>query len=130
MKMSCAKCVKATIAILLTASCINAIIIRHDRDDALYIALGSKFPVVGHLNEQVECTLIAPQWVISAAHTIEDNNPFGRLFVVFAGRRYEVDKAFLHPARVRSAIDSSADLALLKLSEPVQGITPAILYDR
>jgi hypothetical protein len=108
----------------------SAIVIRHDRDDALYRALGEKYPMVGTLNEQVGCTLIAPRWAITAAHTVEDNPPFISLEVEFGGKKIAVEKVILHPHRVRDTVDSSADMALLKLAEPVEGITPAALYDR
>jgi hypothetical protein len=36
----------------------------------------------------------------------------------------------IHPLRARNAVDSSADLALLKLAKPVEGITPMPLYDQ
>jgi hypothetical protein len=107
-----------------------AIVIRHDRDDSLYRALGAKYPMVGQLQDRVGCTLIAPRWVATAAHTIEDNPPFLEMHVSFGGRRYPVEKVIVHPQRVRGTIDSSADLALLELAEPVTDVEPALLYDR
>src|SRR5262249_30100112 len=64
------------------------------------------------------------------AHTIENNNPFTNLYVMFSGQRYEVEKAFLHPNRVKGSVDSSADMALLKLTRQVEGITPVLLYEK
>lgn len=107
-----------------------AIIIRHDRDDQQYLLLGAKYQVSGFLQERVGCTLIAPEWALTAAHTIEENPAFINYYVLFGGRRYEVEKIIIHPARVRGTVDSSADLALLKLKQPVTDIKPALLYDR
>jgi hypothetical protein len=118
-----------TVVTLITSSA-RAIIMRHDREPARYAALGARYPAVGMLNDQVTCTLIAPRWALSAAHTIEDYlNPVKAPFVTFAGRRYFIDKAIIHPNRVRGAVDSSADLVLLRLREPVEGIAPALLYE-
>lgn len=107
-----------------------SIVIRHDREDEKYLALGAKYPVSGYLQEQVGCTLIAPRWAITAAHTIESNPAFIDYYVMFGGKRYEIEKIIIHPARVRDTVDSSADIALLKLKEPVTDITPALLYDK
>lgn len=43
-----------------------SIVIRHDRDDEKYLALGAKYPQSGHFQERVGCTLIAPRWAITA----------------------------------------------------------------
>jgi hypothetical protein len=122
--------VAAMFLALAAVSTTSAIIIRHDRDESLSIALGARYPAVGNLQGEVTCTLIAPRWALTAAHTIENHPPFTDLYVLFDGERYEVEKAIIHPGRVRDAVDSSADLALLKLDRPVRGITPVLLYDR
>src|SRR5262245_44915243 len=109
----------------------RGIIIRHDRDDAKYLALGAKFPAVGHLGGAVECTLIAPKWALGAAHTVEDYfSPGSKPFVIFGGKRYDIEKMILHPARLKGTADSAADLVLLKLAAPVAGIAPVLLYEK
>lgn len=118
------------VVINLLASHAFSIVIRHDREDEKYLALGAKYPVVGYFQERVGCTLIAPRWAITAAHVVESNPGFIDYYVMFGGKRYAVEKIILHPKRVRDTVDSSADIALLKLKEPVTGITPALLYDR
>jgi hypothetical protein len=107
-----------------------SIVIRHDRDDEKYLALGKKYPVAGYFQERVGCTLIAPRWAITAAHTIEGNPAFINYYVIFGDKRYEIEKIITHPARVKNTVDSSADIALLKLKEPVMDISPALLYER
>ncbi|MBX7172433.1 MAG: trypsin-like serine protease [Pyrinomonadaceae bacterium] len=107
-----------------------SIVIRHDRDDVKYLALGAKYPQSGFFQERVGCTLIAPNWAITAAHTVENSPPFTNYFVMFGGKRYEVEKIITHPARIKDTVDSSADIALLKLKEPVKDIAPALLYDK
>ena len=110
----------------------ESIVRRHDRDEAAYVALGNPYgDVVGDLGGRVACTLIDPRWALGAAHTIEDYFSPGRLPVVsFGGREYQIDKVIIHPRRVRGAVDSSTDLVLLRLSEPVSGVTPVSLYER
>lgn len=107
-----------------------SIVIRHDREDAQYLALGAKYPQSGFFQERVGCTLIAPNWAITAAHTVENSPPFTNYFVMFGGKRYEVEKIITHPARIKDTVDSSADIALLKFKEPVKVIAPALLYDK
>ncbi|HJQ41133.1 MAG TPA: S41 family peptidase [Thermoanaerobaculia bacterium] len=106
---------------------VYAIVRRHDREDAQYLALGGKFEFVGRFGN-AGCTLIAPRWAITAAHVIEDAPPFVEHEVTFAGRNYRVAKIIIHPLRKRGAVDSSADLALLALAEPVAGVAPVPLY--
>lgn len=119
------------VLVLFFALPLHAIIMRHDREPARYAALGANFPAVGMLGDQVTCTLIAPRWALSAAHTIEDwFNPMRAPFVRFASKRYDVDKVILHPQRVRGSVDSDYDVVLLHLTAPVEGITPVLLYDK
>lgn len=110
----------------------GAIVVRHDRERAAYAELGARYrAVVGHLGGQVACTLIAPRWALGAAHTVEESfNPARPPFVLFDGRRYEIDKIILHPRRVQGTVDSSADLALFRLRTPVEGVEPVELYNR
>lgn len=122
--------VAAAAVVFFLSSSGFSIVIRHDRDDEKYLALGKKYPAAGYFQEQVGCTLIAPHWAITAAHTIESNPPFINYYVMFGGKRYEVEKIIIHPKRVIDTVDSSADMALLKLKEPVTGITPALLYEK
>lgn len=119
-----------TCALAILAFDARAIVRRHDREDARYLAAGDRFPMVGLLGQRVSCTLIAPRWVITAAHTVEQRNPFTPLEVRFGDRTYRVVKIIIHPHRKRGAVDSSADLVLLQLAEPPRDVTPAGLYAR
>ena len=55
---------------LLLASALSAqsIVIRHDREDALYRAYGAKFGAVGQVAEGGEGVLIRPEWGLIATH--------------------------------------------------------------
>src|SRR5262245_36806523 len=107
------------VMIAVAADNIYSIVIRHDREDEKYLALGAKYPVVGFFQGSVSCALIAPRWAITAAHVVESNPGFINYYVMFGEKRYEVEKIILHPSRVRDTVDSSADIALLKFKEPV-----------
>ena len=86
-----------------------------------------EFPTVAHVLGQTEGTLIAPQWVLTAAHTLENLDPFSRWRVILDGRDYAVSKIIMHPRRVSGSVDSDFDLALLKLEQPAHA-TPSPLY--
>lgn len=124
------KLIAIAFVVILSAKDDFSIVIRHDRDDSQYLALGAKYPAVGYFQERVGCTLIAPRWAITAAHTIEGHPAFINYYVMFGDKRYEIEKIIIHPARVSNTVDSSADIALLKLKESVTNITPALLYDK
>jgi hypothetical protein len=120
----------ALLSLLFVTSAASAIVIRHDRDDARYRELGARYPVVGHLVGKVDCTLVTPRWVLGAAHTLARVGPFDDLYVQFGKDRYQVVKIILHPAWMRDVATTVGDMALLKLDRPVQGIAPALLYDK
>ena len=107
-----------------------AIVIRHDRDDAPYRELGTKYPAVGRvLPNGLSSVLIAPRWVLTAAHVGEALMPFD-LRVRFKGSDYPVEKIILHPDWGKSDEAPGRDVALLKLARPVTDVEPAMLYDR
>lgn len=112
--------------IALGATLAPAIIIRHDRDDAKYVALGSKFDAVGDVAGAV-CTLIDSEWVVTAAHVGVEVSPYTS-FVTFKGKDYAIDRVYIHPSYLSDRLAQGRDLALFHLAEPVRGTKPVSLY--
>ncbi len=105
-----------------------AITKRHDRTDKQYLDKASSFKQVCKLANAGDATLIAKQWLITAAHVA--NSVKGRLnclTVEFAGKQYKADKIFIHPQWVDMG---PHDIALIHLTAPVIGVTPVAIYKK
>ncbi len=114
--------------ILLAAESTHAIIRRHDRDDALYLELGAKHTCVTRLGGGT-ATLIDPHWLITAAHVAANLSPFDRS-VRFNEKSYVIEGVVQHPKWRPRARRASLDIALVRLTEPVEGIPLVGIYER
>lgn len=115
--------------------------IRDDRADADYTQLSENAPwqASGQMlvRGQASCSasLIAPQWVLCAAHCVMPQSGFvlsPQTFSV-AGRTYAVDieNTFINRKWIETGFDvltGEGDLALFRLPEPVEGIQPIPCY--
>ncbi|MCK9489352.1 MAG: trypsin-like serine protease [Xanthomonadales bacterium] len=134
------------LALLAASSTANAIVIRDDVDDSDYRIAASQFPALADMPGEGHGVLIAPQWVITAAHTIPAHSELQQVVVNGASR--DVERVVIHAgyeklpqALINQAlatgdsilavmqIASSDDIALIKLAQPVTDVAPVTLHD-
>lgn len=109
-------------------------IIRHDVQQEKYVKLGNQveFNCVGRYsiseesNDYAVGVLISPNWVLTAAHFVENSSvwKFGDAF-------YQTKRVIKHPAlasETQEAQWNGWDLALVELAEPVWDVKPATRY--
>jgi hypothetical protein len=109
-------------------------VIRHDVDVERYRELGHRleFASVGRYStsrtsaDYAAGVLIAPTWVLTAAHFPEE-----RTVWLFGNELYETKRIVRHPRLVPGAGEqqwTGWDLALIELDRPVTGVRPAARY--
>lgn len=137
---------KAVLSFLLIGLPLHAIGLRHDVSEEASLAAARRFaPVVVDINVPYRTdpkrrggngngTLIAPRWVLTAAHIAsrvmaghERSRVSGEHSVTINGRDYVVQRIVLHPDW-RTPEDIPTDIALIQLAQPVSGVEPVPLY--
>jgi hypothetical protein len=109
-----------------------AIIMRHDRDEQQYLDLARNFTATASVRPADkskglggEGTLIAPRWILTAAHVAAELAPDDIAEV--SGKIVRIDEVILHPDWHRVA-DLKSDIALIHLKSPVSHVRVANLY--
>ncbi|WP_439448223.1 S1 family peptidase [Stenotrophomonas sp. ATs4] len=132
----------ALAALPLTA---GAVVIRDDVDDARYQIDASVFPALADMPSEGHGVLIAPRWVLTAAHAAPMEG-MGETISI-DGRAYAVERVFVHPgfrrmpealgkqalatgnpSRIHAFLAASDDIALIRLATAVEGVQPVALY--
>jgi secreted trypsin-like serine protease len=102
----------------------GGIVVRHDADDADYVALGSRYPAGVSVLPDGSGALVAPRFVLTAAHVARGvANRAPR--VEIEGTEHEVERIFLHPDWTGRG---AHDVALLRLKRGVADVPSAALY--
>lgn len=119
--------------------------IRHDVDDSEYRIPAAEFPALADMPVEGHGVLIAPQWVVTAAHTVIWQPAVTEIMV--GGKPRAVERIEIHPGYkappqelleqslatwdwtlFRASLASSDDIALLKLAEPITDVPPVPIY--
>lgn len=139
---------RSLVAVGLTSVCLcaSAIVIRHDINEEKYRVQPSEFTALVDMPGEGHGVLIAPQWVVTAAHTVTWQSQVRQ--VTLNGTERDVERIVIHlgyrkpPQQLldrglatwdwtllRALLASSADIALVKLAQPVSDVAPATWSD-
>lgn len=133
------------LALLAISSSASAVVIRSDVADARYQVPAPAFPALADMPGEGHGVLIAPQWVVTAAHAAPMQGMEANVTIGGVARR--IERVILHPdytklpdAIVNKALESgnaaaihaflatSDDIALVRLASPVADAAPVPLY--
>lgn len=129
------------LALLVASFSAGAIMIRGDVDDLKYRVPASEFPALVDMPGEGHGVLIAPQWVITAAHAVMWQSEIKQVNIDGVSR--DVERLVIHPGYkkpphelldralatwdwtlFRMLLSSSDDVALIKLTRPVADVSP------
>ncbi|MFD2367409.1 S1 family peptidase [Pseudoduganella sp. GCM10020061] len=119
----------------------SAVVVRHDVDEAKYRAKESAIPALADMPGEGHGVLIAPRWVVTAAHAITwQHQPISE--IVLLGKPRSVKRVVIHAgykpmphvpskgdiAPFMKFITDRDDIALIELHEAVTDVEPLPLY--
>lgn len=136
-------CIFAGAFALTTGSVASAVVVRHDVAPERFVVDAAAYPQLVDMPGVGHGVLIAPQWVVTAAHVIQ-----GKVSeVTIAGRARLVEYVVIHPgyrstpqdmisralasndaSEVMAFLAANHDIALVRLAQPVSDVAPAALY--
>lgn len=128
---------------LATGSLASAVVTRHDVAPERYLLAESALPQLVDMPGVGHGVLIAPDWVVTAAHTIQSEVRA----VTIAGQERAVARVIVHPGyrstpqdminralaskdatEVMAFLAANHDIALIRLREPVSDVRPIPIY--
>lgn len=132
--------------LLLASFGASAIVIRDDVPDAKYLVTATEFPALADMPGEGHGVLIAPRWVVTAAHAVSWQHSMEAVVVggtSRAVRRVVIHRGYKQPPQqmVETALKtgdwaaffefsaSSDDIALIELVEPIRDVAPARIYN-
>jgi len=84
------------LSLLAFAGSAEAVVIRHDVDDAKYQVPDNAFPALADIPQEGHAILISPQWQVTAAHVVSwQMHPVSELSL--DGRTLAIEKTTIHP---------------------------------
>jgi secreted trypsin-like serine protease len=120
----------SSVLILLGFS-LMSLIIRHDLPDEAFIELGKNYPQITHFSDG-EGTLIAPSWILTAAHVgtyvQKKKNEGQNQQIKCNDKLYAIDTIIIHPDYRFSRNTIQHDIALVKIKTAIKEVKPAKLY--
>lgn len=133
--------------LLAVANAAGAVVVRADVEEARYRIPAAAFPALADLPGEGHGVLIAPQWVITAAHAAPMQMPGMDQAVSIGGVAYRIKRVVLHPgyrtlpdalvqealathdfSRLYAFLGAADDIALIELAAPVPRVAPVALY--
>ncbi len=137
------------VVLLAVSATANAVVIRSDVADARYRVAASTFPALVDMPGEGHGVLIAPQWVVTAAHAAPMQMQGMEDEVSIGGVARRVQRVITYPgykrlpenlvkqalasgdlSKVYAFLASSNDIALVELASPVTDVAPVPLYRR
>ena len=132
------------IALLVSSTPASAIVIREDVEDSKYRISPSEFPALADMPGEGHGVLIAPEWIVTAAHAVTWQSEIRQVTVNGVAR--DVKRLLIHPGYkkpaqelldqalatwdwtlFRAALSASDDIALIKLETPIMDVAPVPL---